>query len=449
MQTGILFLLLIGLVVALVFTTQQAKKSRQAAEAQLAAAKAQASEVITAQQARLTALDQEIEPYRPIQSVEARCQELQQQATSLQKEVKHHQRRLDGLQREITPLELESIAREFGIYEPKYDLGDSAKYKTALDALRKTQKELIRDNKAVAVPHAWTVNGSQAAGRKMLKEIAQLQLWAFNGETEALIQRVRFDNVTRIEQRIRELFKKVNVLDGETGSRLTDAFLTLKLQELYLVHEYQEKRQAEMEEQRAIREQMRDEERAQKELERAQAEALKEEQRYATALEKAQRDAATAQGARQAQLQQEIERLTLALEDAHRRQERALSMAQQTRAGHVYVISNIGSFGEDVYKIGMTRRLEPLDRVRELGDASVPFTFDVHAVIYSEDAPKLESDLHRAFSTRRVNQINHKKEFFRVTLDEIRTFVEQHHGEIDFTLAAEAADYRKTLALQA
>lgn len=442
MEILIVLLFFVGFPVALMIVVMRAR-----AQAKVAAARiAEIDTRVTEANARAAALEAELVPYRPIQEVEVRHRELLAEEASVHQNIAQSQRQLSQLRKEIEPLELESIAREFGIYEPKYDFGEAARYKTELDGIRKKQKELIRDGEAVKVPQKWTVNGSETAGRKMLKEIAQLQIWAFNGETEALIQRVRFDNVDKMEQRIRDLFKKVNVLDGETGSRLTDDFLKLKLQELYLVHEYQEKRQAELEEQRAIREQMREEERAQKELERAQAEAAKEEQRYETALEKARRDVESAEGAKRDKLQQEIERLSQALTQAHERKERALSMAQQTRVGHVYVISNIGSFGEHVYKIGMTRRLEPLDRVKELGDASVPFGFDVHAVIYSEDAPKLEADLHRAFSDRRVNQVNHKKEFFRVTLEEIRDFVHAHHGEIEFTMAAEAADYRKTQA---
>ena len=110
------------------------------------------------------------------------------------------------------------------------------------------------------------------------------------------------------------------------------------------------------------------------------------------------------------------------------------------------MISNIGSFGEHVYKIGMTRRLDPLERIQELGDASVPFEFDVHAVIFAEDAPALEAELHRAFAGRRVNQVNERKEFFKVSIDEIAAEVRKHRAEIMITMAAEAEDYRKTLA---
>lgn len=147
-------------------------------------------------------------------------------------------------------------------------------------------------------------------------------------------------------------------------------------------------------------------------------------------------------------MQEKIKILEQQLQEAHAKKERAIAMAQLTKVGHIYVISNIGSFGEEVYKLGMTRRLDPLDRVKELGDASVPFQFDVHAVIYSENAPQLEYELHQKFKDRRLNRINVKKEFFRVTLDEIETFVNQHTGaEIQFTKLAEARDYRETLTL--
>jgi hypothetical protein len=119
-----------------------------------------------------------------------------------------------------------------------------------------------------------------------------------------------------------------------------------------------------------------------------------------------------------------------------------------TKVGHIYVISNLGSFGQDVYKIGMTRRLDPLDRVRELGDASVPFQFDIHAIIYSENAPQLEYELHKRFAERRLNRVNSKKEFFKVSLEEIEAFVKEHaNAEIEFIKLAEAREYRETLAM--
>ena len=173
------------------------------------------------------------------------------------------------------------------------------------------------------------------------------------------------------------------------------------------------------------RRRLREEAQALKELKREKEQAEKDAAKAKAAIEKNEAALAKAKNEEQTQkLLNQIEELKLALARAEERRERALSMAQQTRCGYVYVISNIGSFGEGVYKIGMTRRVNPIDRVHELGDASVPFRFDVHAMIYTEDAPGLESALHRKFNDRRINLDNFKKEFFRVPLDEIRSEVE-------------------------
>ncbi|RZJ95351.1 MAG: DUF4041 domain-containing protein, partial [Hymenobacter sp.] len=205
--------------------------------------------------------------------------------------------------------------------------------------------------------------------------------------------------------------------------------------------------QQERDEQRRIREQMREEEAAQRELEKAKLEAEREAKRDAEALARARLDYEKAKGPEQQRMLERIAELERRVAEDLEKQ-RAISQAQLTRTGHVYVISNIGSFGEGVYKLGMTRRLVPQDRIDELGDASVPFEFDVHAIIRTSDAPALESALHRTFTDRRVNRINERKEFFRVSLEEIASAVRKHHGEFELTQLAEAAEYRKTLALQ-
>jgi hypothetical protein len=220
------------------------------------------------------------------------------------------------------------------------------------------------------------------------------------------------------------------------------------LQELRLHHELEEKKRAEAEEQRRIREQMREEERAQRELERARQEAEEEEHRYERALEKARKELAKAKGEELDELSDRVRQLQAELDAAHQEKERAISRAQMTRSGHVYVISNIGSFGEDVVKIGMTRRLEPRERIKELGDASVPFEFDVHGMVFTEDAPSLENELHKRFHHRRVNLVNERKEFFRVQLKEIDDFLRTKQLNLELTLLAEAREYRETLALR-
>ncbi len=208
-----------------------------------------------------------------------------------------------------------------------------------------------------------------------------------------------------------------------------------------------ELKQKEREEQRRIQEQIREEEKARRDYERAMQEAAREEEAIRRAMEKARAEVAHATEQERAALEAELVALNQRLIEAEDKNKRALSMAQQTRSGNVYIISNIGSFGEEVFKIGMTRRLEPNDRVKELGDASVPFEFDVHAMIRSDDAPGLERLLHTSFEEFRINKVNYRKEFFRVPLERIRAVVTERALEATFTLAAEAREYRESLAL--
>ena len=250
-----------------------------------------------------------------------------------------------------------------------------------------------------------------------------------------------------MENRIKRSFEAINKLGVATRVWITPEYLNLKLQELYLVHEHREKVEEEREEQRRIREQMREEEKALREIENAKRDAENDEANKTKALAKARQELATADHKQVDRLKLIVDRLEADLKDALERKAKAIARAQLTRSGHIYVLSNIGSFGEGVYKIGMTRRLEPLVRVHELGDASVPFGFDVHAMIYSEDAPTLEHTLHECFKSRRVNMVNARREFFRVTLDDIRIAVETNFGVITFVTVPEAEDYRKTLAM--
>ncbi len=250
-----------------------------------------------------------------------------------------------------------------------------------------------------------------------------------------------------MEERLRKAFDAINTLGSTQNIEITQDYFNLKIGELRLTHEYQEKLHEEKEEQRRIREQMREEEKARREIETAQKESELDEKRYQDALEKAREEVSKAQGKELDKLNEQLAELEKRLQEARANKARALSRAQLTKSGHIYVISNIGSFGENVYKIGMTRRLDPTDRVKELGDASVPFEFDIHAMIYSENAPDLENILHKEFDSRRVNMTNQRKEFFKVSLGEIENIVHKKRGEIEFTKLAEAREYRETLAI--
>ncbi len=370
--------------------------------------------------------------------------EVDQQRTRWKAEFETTVEQLERLTNELDRVQDAVEMQSFGLYEPEFDFDTSDQYKDALRAVRDSQKEMIRDKTAAVCDTEWQVEGSKVKGRQMTNRQLRLQLRAFNGEASAAIAKVRYNNVEAVDERINKAFDAINKL-GETQScSITPGYLRLKIEELHLAHELEEKKQAEKEEQQAIREQMREEARAEKELEKATLDAEKEEARYNEALEKARIEIAEAEGAKQEKLAARISELERRLAEAHDNAERAKSRAQLTKSGHVYVISNLGSFGEGTYKIGMTRRLDPLDRVRELGDASVPFPFDVHAMIFTKDAPGLESLLQRRFADQRLNLVNLRREFFSVTLEEIATVVHEQDATIHITMAAEAQQFRQS-----
>ena len=281
----------------------------------------------------------------------------------------------------------------------------------------------------------------------MVKHYEKLVLRAFNGECEAAVANVTWNNVTKMQERIRKSFDAINKLGEVTHVSITPEYLNLKLTEVRLTHEYETKRYQEREEQHRIREQIREEEKAQHEIEKTRKEAEEEEARFQKALEIARQEAAIATGAQLEKLTKQIASFESKLDEARQRKERAISRAQLTKSGFVYVISNVGSFGDSVYKIGMTRRLDPMERVHELGGASVPFPFDLHVMLYSDDAPELENALHKLFDERRLNFVNHRREFYHnLKLEEIDEFVNGRGLSAQFIKQAEAREYRETLA---
>ena len=272
-------------------------------------------------------------------------------------------------------------------------------------------------------------------------------VYAFNGQVDSILAKSKKDNYGVLEQKIKDVYNVVNS-NGATfrEAKITSQYLDSRLEELkwaVVCHELKAKQQ---EEQRQLREQIREEEKARREYERAQKEAAKEESMLRKAMEKAQAAMEKATEEQRSQYEAQLAELQQKLVEAEEKNQRALSMAQQTKRGNVYVISNIGSFGENIYKVGMTRRLDPMDRVRELGDASVPFPFDVHAIIESDDAPALETTLHKALALMQVNKVNPRKEFFRVNLSDLHALVDKMGLKANWTMEAAAAEYRETLA---
>jgi hypothetical protein len=373
--------------------------------------------------------------------------ENERQRAKLNQEYEQGLAKYKELKAELSLLEenLEDIS--FGLYKPHFTFQTSEEHKAALEKLRDRERQLIRDGRAAFCPKRWTVGNSEREGARMVKLNEKLFLRAFNGECDAAVANVSWNNVTKMEERIRKSFEAINKLGEVLSVSLTQEYLKLKLDELRLTHEHEQKRYQEREEQRRTREEQREEERARQEIEKAREEAETEEAMFQRALEKARLEAAKATGAQLEKLTERISSFESKLDEARQKKERAISRAEFTKSGFVYVISNIGSFGENIYKIGMTRRVDPHERVMELGGASVPFPFDTHAILYSTDAPELEAGLHQLFADRRLNLVNPRREFYRdVAIDEVEAFVRSKGLSAQFVKQPEAREYRETLA---
>jgi hypothetical protein len=354
----------------------------------------------------------------------------------------------ESLLAEISKVEenLEDIS--YGLYKPHYDYATSEEYKQKLGEILFQEKVMINSNKAIYCPRDWAIGDSKVEGRKMVKHNSKLMLRAFNGECDSAVAKVSWNNILTIESRVSKAFDAINKLGQQLSMSIVTGYLDLKLQELRLEFELQEKIHQEKEEQRKIREQMREEEKVQQEMERARKEAELDESRYQKALEKARSEISKTTGADLSLLNEKIRLLEEDLQKAKDQKARAISRAQQTKSGHVYIISNIGSFGENVFKFGMTRRLDPQDRIDELGNASVPFNFDVHGLIYSENAPELENRLHKHLHDKRINLVHLRREFFNVTMDEIEEVVKELKLDIQLTKLAEAKAFRMTQSIK-
>ncbi|WP_289038876.1 DUF4041 domain-containing protein [uncultured Zobellia sp.] len=337
----------------------------------------------------------------------------------------------------------------YGHYEPIFDFETADSYKEEIYKVKALQKEMISNKTAITCYTQWYVEGSASKGTAMTNRQMKLMLRAFNNECDALISKVKWNNILNIKVRILKSINSINALGKSNQILINEEYWHLKEKELELTHEYSLKKYEEKEAQREERARIREEEKAQRDYNIAKRKAEKEEAMYQKALEKAKHDLGLVDGEELVKLQSQISDLETNLSIARHQKERALSMAQQTKSGYVYVISNIGSFGENMYKIGLTRRLEPLDRVKELGDSSVPFKFDVHALIFSTNAPALEYQLHQVFKERSVNLINFRKEFFKVSLDEIEKEVNKILDKnIEFVRTSEAKEFKESVSIR-
>lgn len=383
-----------------------------------------------------------------IRELEKEIADQNNQISKLQKEISKRETSINKLDQtisekksEIIWLDDEILVQEFGLYQPQFDFANSLDYKEKLAEVRARQKDLIKDKKAVSGATNWTVNGNASQGKKMVSDTQKLLLRAFNSECDELVSKVKYTNFDASLNKIHKSAEAISKLGTTMDIAITKKYLDLKVKELRLAFEYQQKKQEEKEEQKAARAEMREAARLQKEIEAQRKKIEKEQTHYQTAYEKLLKQLEEDPDnidllAKKSELENQLTDIDKAIKDIDYRE------ANQ-RAGYVYIISNIGAFGENVFKIGMTRRLDPQDRVDELGDASVPFNFDVHAMIFSDDAPALEAALHKAFEDRKLNMVNTRREFFNVTLDEIKEVVKKNFDKtVEFIDVPDAEQFR-------
>jgi len=368
---------------------------------------------------------------------------------SAEREVENLSSKAVELRGQVLVLEETLLLESFALYEPKFKLNASHEYKTRLDSVRELQKALIKNGSAATGNMGWEVNGSKAEGRKLVNDMIKLVIRSFNNEADYCVDNVKFDNIESGEKRIRKSFEACNRLGRVMTVNLSEKYLNLKLDELRLAHEFQIKKQEEKEEAKRVREELREQQKLEQEIRAARDKIAKERKHFTAALKDlhARLERATSEEVRLPLLSKivEVEAGKASLDN----EEKVIDYREQNaKAGYVYVISNVGAFGDGIYKIGMTRRLEPMERIDELGDASVPFWFDVHAMMFSENAPALEAKLHEKFAAGRLNKVNGRKEFFRADITEIESIIRANYdAAVEVTHEAPAEQYRESLRM--
>ena len=329
---------------------------------------------------------------------------------------------------------------------------NSDEYKIKINEIRKKQKEMLKNDTAAMCNTNWTLNGSISKGRVMTKNMIKQVIKCFNIECENIINKVKFNNIYSMKKRINSLFESLNKLNEKNDIEINNEYLKLKIKELYLVYEYEVIKQEEKEERKRVLDEKREEAKVIKEIEEKRKLLFKEESHYLNEISRVNDKLSKSDNISNNEyktLQQKKEHLENLLKDTEVAIKEVDYREANKRAGYVYVISNIGSFGENIFKIGMTRRLNPKDRIDELSNASVPFKFDIHAMIFSDDAPTLESNIHKELENKKVNYVNSRKEFFNVSIEEIEKIIKKNYDKsVEFYKFPEAKQYRETLKLK-
>lgn len=359
---------------------------------------------------------------------------LEQRIAQLEQE-NAHLRSSAASEEQAIELDDDAILQSVGIYRYHHPLETAAAFKERLRELDGRIKEVIKSGQAIDASNMFTFDNSLAKGRKMTADLSKLMLRAYNAEAENSIRTLRVGNAVTAKKRLDRSRASIAKLGKMMEMHISDEFHQLRFEEIELTSDYLMMKQEEREAAKEERARLREEKRAQQELEAQREKLDKEREHHLSVIA-----ALVKQGADASEVEAKLAEVDKAIEDNDYR-------AANIRAGYVYVISNRGAFGEGVVKIGLTRRLEPLDRVRELGGASVPFRFDVHALFFADDAVTLETELHHHFADRALNKMNSRKEFFFATPDEVRQVLEARVGNLlEFNEHADATEYFQSVA---
>lgn len=358
----------------------------------------------------------------------------------------------DEIQRKeakLLSIDDEIQAESYGLYKPQYDFATSLGYRDKLAEIRRNQKEMIKNKTAVEYNTNWTVNDSKAKGKKMINDTIKQILRSFNVECEAAIHKVNYKNIESIEKRINRSFEQLNLLNRSMDVSITYSYLSLKIDELHLAYEYERKKQEEKEELKVQKEKEREEKALQKEIKSRKKEIEKDMSHYQNIIDELQKRLDLVDQSEDTyDLERQIIELKNKLQEKESEKEELDYRTAHASAGYVYIISNIGAFGRNVVKIGVTRRLDPYERISELSSASVPFKFDIHALIFSYEAYQLETELHQYFEKQRINKVNNRKEFYKVSIEEIENKLNEYKElTIDFKKEPDAEEYRETLLI--
>lgn len=382
-----------------------------------------------------------------IQELNATCERLTAECESQKINLQSLEKSIKVKKDELVTFSDDILVQEFGLYTPRFNYATSDEYKSKLINIRNLQKDCIKNGRAVTGNMNFTYNNSRSQGNKMVKDMQKLLMRAFNSECDETINNVKYNNFDMSLKKITASCNAISNLGKMLSISITPHYFDLKKQELSLALEYQLKKYEEKEALKQARAELREQAKLQKEIDEQRKKIEKEQQHYQKALMSVLKQLESSNNdpdllSKKEELEQQLGLINVSLKDLDYRE------ANQ-RAGYVYVISNIGSFGENIYKIGMTRRLDPTERIDELSDASVPFNFDVHAMIFTDDAPSLENSLHKSFETKKLNMVNGRREFFNVTLDEIKDVIKNNFDKtVEFIDVPDAEQYRVSLKIK-